>query len=251
MIRRAIFSAAFVVSLYASADVTCGQVLTPPETQTSATLEKVKLQGVVSESRKYSFRVNTSDGKYEIKPTENAVVTLRLNKPYYDFQKRQVKVVKSMASIDSRTAPESQPRAIFDLPEEVYFVSRFEHATLFNRVMGKKIKRINNYLLTAEDPGDIHPSEKQLVMGGELVAGNKPNSATIKIGDKTYEAVFGQKKAFLTGFNIVDLRASETEVFVWGKVDSAGVVWAHRIEFQPIVKMDLAAGQVSNHSSDQ
>ena len=249
MIRQATITFAIAITMIASSSAAQGQVLSPPETTTSGELKTVKLEGVVSESKKYSFAVTTKDGTFTVKPTDNAVITLRLNKPYFDFQKRQVKVVKSVAALDARSRDEAPARAVFELPEEVYFVSRFEHASMFKRVMAKKIKRINNYLLTSENPGDIHPTESQLLMGGRLETGKSPNVVILKIGDKSYEAMFGHKRAFMTGFSVANLSPGETEVFVWGKVDVSGVVQSHRIEFQPIYEMELTAGQVSENAS--
>ena len=218
---------------FASAGV--GQVLTPPEKTEVVATKAVSIEGVVSEQKKYSFRVKTGDKEFVVKPTANAIFTLRMNKPIYDFTNHRVRVLKSISAFGSQLDSAKKPgRVTFDLPQQLYVISRFDNPQQMERVMGQKVKRINNYLLASQHNGDVHPNESQMLIGGQLTPGGETTVANLKIEDKTYSVMLGHRNASMTGFSIIDLKPLATEVFVWGNSDSEGNVLANRIEFRPI-----------------
>ena len=105
------------------------------------------------------------------------------------------------------------------------------------RIMQAKVKRINNYVLMAKDPGAEMPTETTLEIRGQLLPADKPTTAILKVNDEEFPVMLGHRNATMRGFNILDLRPQSTEVFVWGVQGEDNIVSAERIEFQPIVKV--------------
>ncbi len=253
MVRRSALTSLIAAPIFILMTVPgFGQVLTPPDKTESQQLTPIKIEGVVSDQKKYSFIVKSKDQRYVVKPTPNAVFTLRMNKPIFDFPNRQVRVLKSNSSLESEQAESkgTPGRVAFELPETLYVVSRFEHAQQMQRVMTSKVKRINNYLLTSQKMGDIHPSEDQLFIGGELSPGTEATVAKLVIADKTYSVMLGHRKASMTGFSIADMQPQDTEVYIWGQVDADNSITAHRIEFRPIVSKANET-KLSNKTSEK
>ena len=213
-----------------------GQVLMPPEKTDVVATKVISIEGVVSEQKKYSFRVKSKNKEFVVKPTANAIFTLRMNKPIYDFPNHRVRVLKSISELDSEQLdPGKKPgRVAFDLPQNLYVISRFDNPQQMERVMAQNVKRINNYLLASQHNGDVHPNQSQMLIGGQLSPGVETTVANLKIDDKVYSVMLGHRNASMTGFSIIDLKPSTTEVFVWGNADSEGNVLANRIEFRPI-----------------
>ena len=229
-------SRVFVLMLVAFACVSLdAQVLSPPKVTTKK-VATVNIQGVVVDTKKYSFTVKTKDGMVTVKPTEKAIVTLRLNRPSIDLEKSRVRVFRSAPTSqesDSEAAGKAEP-IFYDLPQPVYMVSKFKDSGQVKRIMGMKVKRINNYLLTGTNPGDLDPTEKQLLIGGEIKPSKDATNLNLEVGDKAYPVKLGFRRASMTGFSINALVPNETEVFIWGTVEADQSILSNRIEFQPI-----------------
>ena len=221
------------------------QVLEPPAKVNDVLTKKIQIGGTVTKGGKYSFEVTSDGQRYLVKPAPAVVVTLRLNKPFFDFENRQVKVQRSIPIANSSVSDSVDPQWVhFELPESLFVVSRFEHDGILDRFMKMPVKRVNNYLLSGTNPGVVHPAQGQLLMAGQLKPTNKGNVANLEIGDKSYKSILGHRKAFMTGFSVADLIEGSTDVFVWGQVDSENTILSHRIEFQPILHRS-ASDQVS------
>ena len=214
------------------------QVLTPPEQVETKAPVKVQFSGIVSQQKKYSFAVKADDRDYQVKWNPGATLTLRLNKPAYDFPNRTVKVVRVVSSSDEKTgnASATEPgRISYKLPKTLFVEAKFEHVRQMQRIMQAKVKRINNYALSAEDPGAEMPSETSLRIRGQLLPSDEAGIAKLKVNTEEFPVMLGHRGATMSGFNILDLEPDTTEVFVWGVLAEDAVVSADRIEFRPIV----------------
>jgi hypothetical protein len=222
----------------ATTEIGFAQVLTPPAPLENQAPVKVQFKGIVTQQKKYSFDVKTEDRDYQVKLAPGATLILRLNKPTYDFSNRIVKVVRVAPGGNEQAASDSDAepgRVSYPLPETLFVEAKFEHVRQMQRIMQARVKRINNYSLTEKDPGAGLPTETTLRIGGQLLPADDPAVAKLKVDAEEFAVMLGQRGATLSGFNILDLPADSTEVFVWGFMGDDDVVSAERIEFQPIV----------------
>ena len=214
------------------------QVLTPPEQPETKTPVKLQFTGLVTQQKKYSFDVKAVDREYQVQLAPGATVALRLNKPTYDFENRIVRVVRLEPGLDEQhpNASASEPaRSSYPLPEKLFVEAKFEHVYQMQRIMQAKVKRINNYVLLAKDPGAEMPTETSLQIRGQLLPADQATTTKLKVNDEEFPVMLGQRDATMQGFTIVDLHPRRTEVFVWGVMGDDNVVIADRIEFQPII----------------
>ena len=236
LVTTVLYLAVFAIA--ACADVVSAQVLTPPERVAITESAKVHFEGVVSQRQKYSFQVKAKDRDYQVKLAPAAKLTLRLNKPNYDFLNRTVKVVRVIRSSDeeTKTALAREPgRKSYQLPETLFVDAKFDQVRQMKRIMQAKVKRINNYVLMPTDPGAELPTEKSLRISGQLLPADEGAVALLKVNDEQLPVMLGHRGAKMTGFNILELKPHKTEVFVWGELGTDNVVTADRIEFQAIV----------------
>lgn len=204
----------------------------------------VKIEGLVTERKKYSFKVKQGDTEYVVKLANGAPVGLKMNKPWYDWKNARVVVDALAYPTDDRVKPK---RVAVKLPsEELYLISRFDTEDQMKSVMATNVKRINFYLITPEDQGQHLPTKDQLYLSGELKV-QKNRQVRLDVEDQSFPIRLGFRLATMNGFSIAQLEPNKTQVFIAGVAgQNENEVVASQVLFQPVRVTESTDGKVSS-----
>ena len=200
----------------------------------------VRINGVVTERKKYSFFVRQGKKEYTVKLGRGAPVALKMNRPWFDWQNH--KVVVDAVSFPEDIEPNSSGRVSVKLPaKHLFLISRFSNAKVMNQVMSVDVKRINFYLVTPDDPGHHFPTAQRPYIAGAVGPGTE-DTAQLQINDQSVPVKLGFRYATMSGFSITQLEPEKTQVFLTGNRDpGSNEITASRVLFQPVTVRDSAA----------
>ncbi len=223
--------------------------------QTGATTQHsqpkpIQLEGLVTDCKKYSFTITRGKKQYTIKIADNAPIGLKMNKPWFDWENKQVVVDALKYDSESDTIDlksKSGKRKAIKLPSDALFlISRFGDKSKIKQFKTAKKKRLNFYLITPEDPGRNFPSEEKPFLAGPMNVNN--NVVEIDANGDPTPVLLGFRYATMNGFSIAQMEPNKTQVFLTGIVaDNESEIIATRILFQPVV--DDSMGLSKNASS--
>lgn len=204
---------------------------------------ETQIDGVVTARKKYSFTVS-HDGKQTIvKLADGAPVGLKMNRPWYDWNRHRV-VVDAVPFPES-SDPGTPKRVAIPLPaKELFLISRFKNIEHMESIMSSDVKRINFYLVTPDDPGEHYPTKEQYFIAGALVVEeNQPvknQPIRLQVNDESLLIRLGFQFATMNGFSIAQLEPNTTHVFLSGVAgENEDEFVASRVLFHPIDLMSL------------
>ncbi len=194
---------------------------------------EIKIEGPVVATKKYSFVVKHQDKDHRVKIVPGISMTLRLNRPFFDFAAGEVAVLPIEA--DPEDATVVPPR--YKLPDPLYVSVQFAHEAQMKRIMSGKSLRLNQYRLSAGPLPQVLPREDDLRLQSlvELDENDKP---FITIDGQRRPIVLGFRGATLSGQTIVQIKPGTTKAFVEGEIDRNAndpVVTPLNIEFVPML----------------
>ena len=167
--------------------------------------EPVKLKGMVVETRKYSFRLDTGNQFLDIQVPNGLDLQFKLNKPFFDPVENTIRVQRD--GLEGK-----DHRIILPLKTPAFVRVEFNHATHRNRVLSQTPWRLNNYVVS-HVPFTDDPTETYL--DGELVHQQGEKQFRLKTGDgEIHPIVLGRHNARVSGHTILDLKPGETRVEV-------------------------------------
>ncbi|MEM9942446.1 MAG: hypothetical protein AAF939_12845 [Planctomycetota bacterium] len=195
--------------------------------------ESVQLNGLVIEQKKYSLKIRTDDGEFQVKLANGAPIALKMNKPWFDWDNRQV-VVDEMKLEDS-SAPTGSRIAV-DLPAtDLFVVARFKNERQIDEIMSSNVKRVNYYLITPDIQETHRPTAAKPYLSGPLSIGKTDQPVEMKLGGEMLKIRLGFRFATMNGFSLAHLRPNATQVLLTGTRNAeANEVIAQRILFQPV-----------------
>ena len=207
-----------------------GQVL--EVSSKKANLVQIEMKGPVVETKKYSFVVKHQEKDFRVKLVPGTSMTLRLNRPYFDFTANEVAVLPSGVSPNDQVVPTR-----YKLPKPMYVSAEFAHVAQMKRIMSSESLRLNQYRLSAGPLPQVLPDEKNLRFQSlvELDENDKP---FVTINGKKRPIILGFRGATLAGQTIIQIKAGSTKAFIWGEIDRNAdehVVTPSRIEFVPML----------------
>lgn len=207
------------------------------DTRTEPANNQVVLSGVVVEQKKYSFVVQNGDQRSIVKLADQALVALRLNKPYFDWEAGKVIVEPVISSNRPNASTQPVTRVGYRLPaKQLYLISNFRSADHMKRMMTAKPKRINFYLIGPQDLGSHEPTEDELYLSGKLKTGGNDENVQLVTDQSTHSVKLGFREATMKGFSIADLKPYRTRLTLAGVRDrETGDLIASSVVFEPIV----------------
>ena len=207
------------------------QAQTKP-TVTKSSPEAIRIEGIVTERKKYSIRVRQDDQEFDVKLTDDVAIALKMNRPWYDWDNQQVVV----DAIDENVAQTDLKRVGVPLPaKQLFLISRLGNAQTMRSTMAEEVKRLNFYLVTPEDTGQHKPTEDEPFLSGKLSVENK--QPHLIVNDEKIQVMLGFRFATMNGFSVNQLKPNQTQVFLTGtRGKNEFEIVTSRILFQPIQK---------------
>ena len=204
----------------------------PQSSVAEKSTETIRIQGIVTERKKYSIRVKQDEQEFDVKLTDGVAIALKMNRPWYDWKNQQVVV----DAIDENVSEAEMKRVGIPLPaKQLFLISRLGNAKTMRSTMSKDIKRLNFYLLTPEDTGHHQPTEAEPFLSGKLSIEN--NQPILIVNDERIPIMLGFRFATMNGFSINQLTPYQTQVFLTGtRGKNEFEIHTSRILFQPIQK---------------
>lgn len=198
--------------------------------QTAA--EAIRIEGVVTNRKKYSIRVKEGDQEFDVKLTDDVAIALKMNRPWYDWKNQRVVV----DAVDKNVALADLKRVGVPLPaQKLFLISRLGNAKTMQATMAQEIKRLNFYLVTPEDTEHHQPTEDEPFLAGELFVEN--DQPYVIVNDKKLSVMLGFRFATMNGFSINQLKPDQTQVFLTGtRGKNEHEILTSRILFQPVPK---------------
>ncbi len=206
------------------------------EKNNEAAARPVRLQGLVTDRKKYSFTVRQDETEYTVKLGDGAPVGLKMNKPWFDWENEQVVVDAVRFPTEPTPKTETPPKRVaVKLPaKQLYLISRLGDAARIKEVMAAEVKRLNFYLVTPDDPGPHFPTDEDPYLSGSLSV--KDQVVRVEVNQQSLPVKLGFRYATMNGFSIVELVPGKTEVFLsglWGEGERE--ILATSILFQPVI----------------
>lgn len=217
----------------------------PSNVESNAPAE-VLIEGLVTECKKYSFRVKQGETEFDVKLANGAPVALKMNKPWYDWKNEQVVVDAVAFPNDAELS--STKRVAVKLPSpNLFLVSRFSDANQMSQIMAANVKRLNFYLITPEDQGQHLPTKDQPYISGSLSI-QKNQQVRLQVDDQFIPVRLGFRYATMSGFSIMELEPDKTQVFIAGVPGTnENEIVASRVLFQPVRVSDPPGDKVSKN----
>jgi hypothetical protein len=206
--------------------------------------EEVLIEGLVTERKKYSFKVKQGDTEYDVKLANGAPIALTMNKPWFDWKNEQVVVDAVAFPNDAELS--SNKRVAIKLPSEnLFLISRFSDANQMSQIMSANVKRLNFYLITPEDQGQHLPTRERPYISGSLSI-QKNQQVRLNIDDQSIPVRLGFRYATMNGFSIMELEPDKTQVFIAGVPGAnENEIVASRVLFQPVRVSDAPGDKIS------
>jgi hypothetical protein len=206
--------------------------------ESATTPTTIKLDGLVTDRKKYSFTVTRGGTQYKIKLAENASVGLKMNKPWFDMENKQVVVDALTYDLDSSSVNlkvDSGKRFPVKFPSEnLFLISRFGDESKIKQFKSAKKKRLNFYLITPEDVGQNSPTKEKPYLSGALKFDKQV--AEVVTDEDSFPVLLGFRYATMNGFSIAQMEPNKTQVFLTGVwADGETEIVASRVLFQPVV----------------
>ncbi|MFK7768079.1 MAG: hypothetical protein AB8B55_12720 [Mariniblastus sp.] len=202
----------------------------------SDSVREIRVEGLVTELKKYSMTVQANGKTHQVKLANGAPIGLRMSQPWYDWKNDQVVVdAFNFPNAAGESEPKVVKRVALKLPsEKLFLISRFADVEQMSKTMATNVKRINFYLITPKDPGAHLPTEEEPFIAGELAV-QKNGQTRLKVNDQTMPVRLGFRYATMNGFSITALEPNKTQVFLSGiQGENEGEIIASRILFQPV-----------------
>ena len=209
------------------------------EKKDAADKQPIRLTGVMVEQKKYSFSIKADDLVYEVKVPRGTPVSMKLNRPNFDFSSSKVWVTPVPAKNDQAisTANQKPPAQIdFELPQPAYLNAQFAHAAQMKRVMSSNVLRLNNYTIQPSDPGPKKPSadDTPIEIAGKIEPANDPKQPVLVVGEQRYEVILGHRGATMAGLSIAMLDPAKVRLAITGTLEGERKVTATSIELIPV-----------------
>lgn len=194
--------------------------------------EAIRIEGVVTNRKKYSIRVKEGDQEFDVKLTDGVAIALKMNRPWYDWKNQRVVV----DAVDKNVALADLKRVGVPLPaQKLFLISRLGNAKTMQATMAQEIKRLNFYLVTPEDTEHHQPTEDEPFLAGELFVEN--DQPYVIVNDKKLSVMLGFRFATMNGFSVNQLKPDQTQVFLTGtREKNEHEILTSRILFQPVQK---------------
>lgn len=217
----------------------------PPSVETNATSE-VLIEGLVTERKKYSFKVKQGDTEYDVKLASGTPIGLKMNKPWFDWKHDQVVVDNVPFPNDAEL--KSTKRVAIKLPaKDLFLISRFSDAEQMTQVMSANVKRLNFYLITPKDQEHHLPTKDRPYISGSLSI-QKNQQVRLNVDEQSMPIRLGFRFATMNGFSIMQLEPDKTQVFIAGVPgENENDVIASRVLFQPVRVTDAPAKKISKN----
>ncbi len=196
----------------------------PPESVS----EQVRVDGIVTGRRKYSFTLKGLERDYEVFVPNGTVIGLRLTRPSFDWPNHQLLLTIPISAVDGDAANNKVFK--FPLPKPLILTAIFDGSDQKQRAMGADIKRINKFALSSETSPNL---KSPLVLQGEVLPGEDGETLQLKTDSASHKIILGRRHGTLSGFSILDLKPNITDVFVTGEFDGEKL-YADSIEFAPV-----------------
>ncbi|MDB4458485.1 hypothetical protein N9068_00345 [bacterium] len=204
----------------------------------------IRIEGMVTERKKYSIRVKQGEQEFDVKLTDGVAIALKMNRPWYDWKNKQVVV----DAIDENVASADSKRVGVPLPaQKLFLISRLGNAKTMQATMAKKVKRLNFYLVTPEDTGHHQPTADEPFLSGELFVEN--DQPYVIVNDEKISVMLGFRFATMNGFSINQLKPNQTQVFLTGtRGKNEQEILTSRILFQPVQKKTSKQANVTGQA---
>jgi hypothetical protein len=173
-------------------------------------LEKRQIVGAVIEQKKYSIRITTSDGIFEVHLPSSTPVEQQLERPQFDWENRVLKMELLASARDGD--PQGNLHVAVPLPEDLYLDGSFAHRTEFTRLWNDKRKMLVRYRLTNSPRESQSPAADSLNVQGKIVDAKEGDQVAIELGGEKTWIRLGDRAATFDGFSILDLKSHETDV---------------------------------------
>jgi hypothetical protein len=204
----------------------------------------IRIQGLVTGRKKYSFTVKQDKTEYTVKLSAGAPVGLKMNKPWFDWNNDQV-VVDAMSFSTGSDPASANPnkRVALKLPaKKLYLISRLGDAARMKETMAAEVKRLNFYLVTPNDPGQHFPTAEEPYLSGALSVND--NRVRVDVNEQMLPVILGFRYATMNGFSIVHLEPNKTQVFLSGVwADGQREIQATSVLFQPVIVAQAATSR--------
>ena len=217
-----------------------------PANATLSVPTEVRIEGLVTDRKKYSFKVKQGEKEYDVRLASGAPIGLKMNKPWYDWKNKQV--VVDEVSFPGEPESRANKRVAVKLPAaKLFLISRFSDVDQMTQVMAANVKRLNFYLITPEDQGQHQPTKESPYISGALTI-QKNQQVRLILNDQSIPVRLGFRYATMNGFSIMQLDPNKTQVFIAGTLGAnENEIVATRVLFQPVRVSDPTNKQISRN----
>ncbi|MEQ1905569.1 MAG: hypothetical protein ABL888_15375, partial [Pirellulaceae bacterium] len=173
-------------------------------------LEKRQIVGAVIEQKKYSIRVTTTDGVFDVHLPSTTPVEQQLERPQFDWENRVLKMELLASARDGD--PHGNLYVDVPLPEDLYLEGSFAHRAEFTRLWNDKRKMLVRYRVTRSPRDSQSPAADSLTVQGKILEAKEGDQVAIELGGEKTWIRLGDRAATFDGFSIQDLKSHETDV---------------------------------------
>ncbi len=200
---------AYSLTAYSLTAVTLLTAISAPISMAQA-VEHRKIVGAVIEQKKYSIRVNSVDGDFEIHLPSATPVEQQLDRPQFDWENRVLKMELLASAKDGD--PRGNLQTDLPLPDDLYLDGSFAHRAEFTRLWSDKRKMLVRYRLTNSPQESQSPTADSLIVQGKILGAKDGDQVAVELkGEKTWIRL-GDRAATFDGFSILDLKPHETDI---------------------------------------
>lgn len=169
-----------------------------------------KLIGQVSQQRKYSIEIITSDGYQTIAVPASTPISQRLERPTWDWSNRVIRM--ELVGSAQNGDPEKNFQVEVPLPTPLFLEGRFAHQSEFERLWNRSERSVVRYRLTNEPQSPHWPGNGNEVLSGQVIDVGPEGQVELDLTEHRERVKLGDREAVLTGFSIVELLPHQTYV---------------------------------------
>ncbi len=199
---------------------------------------KLTLSGIVVDQNKYSFSISSSGQKFEVRLAPDAVVAMKMHKPWFDWDHQRVIVEPQPIDAGEIVDPDPKPvpsRVPVGLPgEKLFVIGQFNDESHMRYEMAQPRKRLNYYVITPTEVGSHFPSGEEPYISGKLMTQKSDEPVSLLVSGMKTPIILGFQNATLNGFSISDLTPYRTQVKLSGTVGPDKLILADRVLFYPV-----------------
>ena len=188
-----------------------------------STKQNVELEGVVTQSKKYSLDIEIDGAIRNVKVDNKTVFILDCASPRIDFDKSKLMVAERGEGRNFREYTFKKP---------LHIKATFAHRNQYQRFLSSEEKRIGNYEI-ANEPINTAESKKRVYLNGRIEAGVTNRKVVLKTSTEKYDVILA-KNGRWKGFTLNELTGNNTGVRIVGIQNEGGAVTANTIFFWPI-----------------